>query len=219
MIEAVIFDMDGLMIDSEPLWHEAEIEGFARHGIHITKADCLQGQGMRIDTIVSQWLAQKGENGISAEALTNEIVQNVIALVKQRGAALPGVCHALDFFRARGVTLALASSSYMSLIETTLERLGVGDYFTVIHSAQFEPYGKPHPGVFITTAQKLAVSPRTCLVLEDSINGIVAAKAAEMKCLTIPDSSLHGDKRLGIADVVLTSLEAIDEAVWQQVNR
>jgi sugar-phosphatase len=107
-----------------------------------------------------------------------------------------------------GLQLAVASSSPPRLIEASLARLGLRDHFTEIVSAESEPYGKPHPAVFLTTAARLGVAPTECLVFEDSLNGLVAAKAARMICVAVPE---RVDPRFAFADLVLPSLEAFDD--------
>jgi sugar-phosphatase len=96
----------------------------------------------------------------------------------------------------------------MSLIEAVVDKLQIRKYFEVLWSAEFEPFGKPHPGIFITTAKKLQVNPIDCLVFEDSINGVIAAKAARMRCIAIPEEATFNDVRFAIADEKLVSLTA-----------
>ncbi len=108
--------------------------------------------------------------------------------------------------------MALASASYFKLINATLNKLELRDQFNVIHSAEIEPYGKPHPGIFLTTAKNLGVDPEFCLVFEDSLNGVIAAKAARMKCVCVPDPAFRNDTRFSIADIILNSLEEWNES-------
>lgn len=214
MLRAVIFDMDGLLIDSEPLWWEAEIEGFARVGLRMTPADCAQTTGVRIDEVVAQRFRERPWTGASQAQVTAGIVARVIALIGARGEAKPGVAHAVDGARRRGLRLALASSSPLAIIEAVLARLGLAGAFEVVCSAEHEPLGKPHPGVYLTTAARLGEDPRRCLAVEDSLNGVIAAKAARMRCLAVPDTHAAGDPRLALADRVLPSLADLDDEVW-----
>ncbi|HEV2862122.1 MAG TPA: HAD-IA family hydrolase, partial [Pyrinomonadaceae bacterium] len=98
------------------------------------------------------------------------------------------------------------------------ERLGLAGEFEVAYSAEEEEYGKPHPGVYLTTARRLGVSPAECLAVEDSFNGVLAAKAARMKCVAVPEPAPKADPRFCIADAVLDTLEDLNEEVWQQLN-
>lgn len=220
VIKAVIFDMDGVLIDSEPFWHIAEKEIFQRVGLHLTTEDCLKSMGRRIDGVVAYWYEQHpwGDTPTQAE-ISAAIVQTVIQLIKAQGQAMAGVKDALAFFRQQGLKLAIASSSHMALIETVVQHLGIESYFDLLYSAEYEPYGKPHPGVYITTANKLGVSVESCVVIEDSLRGILAAKSAEMLCIAIPDPSLHDDPRLTIADWRLDSLNAITADFWHHINQ
>jgi sugar-phosphatase len=117
----------------------------------------------------------------------------------------------LEFFKNKSLRLALASSSPMLLIDTFLEKFHLQKYFEVKHSAEFEEYGKPHPGVYINTARMLNVHPSACLAFEDSFNGVLAAKSAMMKAVAVPDEYHFPDKRFAIADLKIKSLEEFGE--------
>ena len=218
MIDAVIFDMDGLLIDSEPLWQEAEIAVFKQVNIILTPAMCLQTKGLRIDELVEYWYQKYPWHGISRQEVVEAIALKVMELIKIKGQALAGVEAAIAYFQAKNSRIALASSSTDKIIKVVLHKLNIADTFEVIHSAESEPLGKPHPGVYLTTAEKLGVSPLNCLALEDSLNGVLAAKAAQMKCIAIPEMAELSKPQFAIADVVLTSLEQLDESIWNLVN-
>ena len=102
------------------------------------------------------------------------------------------------------------------MIDAVLSTLGLDDYFPIRNSAEHEEFGKPHPGVYLATMQKLGVDPDACLALEDSLNGVKSAKAAGMKCIAVPEDI--SDTRFAIADVVLPSLKNIDESVWRKLQ-
>jgi HAD superfamily hydrolase (TIGR01509 family) len=218
MIKAVIYDMDGILIDSEPLWRRAEIEVFQQVDVHLSEDMCRQTTGLRIDEVVEYWYRRFPWRGSSKKQIEERIYTKVISLVKTEGIANEGVYTSLEFVRKQRVKLALASTSDMLLIDVVIAKLRLEDCFAVIHSAEFEAYGKPHPAVYIATARQLGVDPSTCLAIEDSINGMIAAKAARMKCIAIPDPVLSGDKRLAIADAVLSSLKEIDQELWTRLN-
>ena len=202
-MNAVLFDMDGLLIDSEPLWVRAEIEVFGAAGLVLTPDDCAQTKGLRTDDVVAHW-------GFGA-AVEAALIDRVAALMAAEGVALPGVAQALA--QAKGFPLALASSSPMRVITAALARLGLTDAFDVVQSAEKEPLGKPHPGVFLVTAARLGVSPLRCVVLEDSLNGVIAAKAARMTCIAVPPPEHRDDPRFSIADQRLGSLEELTTAM------
>lgn len=219
MIKAVIFDMDGVLIDSEPFWQAAEIEIFGQLGFHLTPQECTQTMGMRIDRSIEYWYDKYpwGDSPSLAEVV-DLVLQRVIRWVQETGVAHTGLTETLAFLQSQGLKLAIASSSHLILIEAVTQKLGIQHYFDMLYSAEFEPYGKPHPGVYLTTAQKLGVAPDECIVIEDSLRGILAAKAAEMYCIAIPDPSLNGDPRLSIADWRLHSLEELNATFWTQIN-
>lgn len=200
----MIFDMDGVLIDSEPLWRRAEIACFAEVGVRLTDEECRQTMGFRIDETVAYWYARRPWPDADVPAMAARIVDRVADLVQQEGEPLPGVEHAIAVCQKLGLRLAVASSSLPRLIVATLRKLGVAEAFEVVRSAADEPYGKPHPGVLLTTADLLDVDPVRCLVIEDSVNGMVAAAAARMRCIVVPE---RPDPRFVLADAVLDSLE------------
>jgi sugar-phosphatase len=219
MLEAAIFDLDGLLIDSEPLWQRAEIEIFGRLGLELTQEQAQETLGIRSDEVVRIRHAQAGWNLDTdpLDEVEEEIVQGVRDLVAEVGEAKDGVDHAIDFCADKGLVLAVASSSRMIIIEAALDRLGIRDRFAVVYSAEDEPVGKPDPGVYLTTARMLGVKPETCLALEDSPAGLEAAKAAGMKCIVVPDPAAVGDPRLAAADLELDSLSDLDDSVWARL--
>jgi sugar-phosphatase len=141
----------------------------------------------------------------------------MIELIRSQGVAQAGVESIIQFFQQQNLPLALASSSSPALIEAVLERLQIRDCFQLTHSATQEDYGKPHPAVYLTTAQRLQVSPLDCLALEDSLNGVLAAKAARMTCIAVPEQEAAQDPRFAIADHVVSSLTVIPTKIWPKL--
>ena len=178
---SVIFDMDGVLIDSEPLWKIAMEEAFHSVGCSITREDFQQTVGLRIDEEVRYWHSERGWDGLSCEQLEDRIVQNMIALIRANGDPLPGVLATIHYLIKSGFNIGLWTSSYRVLIDTVLESLGLTESFDFTHSAEDEIHGKPNPAVYLTVASRLNVDPKRCLVIEDSFNGIVAGLAAQMK--------------------------------------
>jgi sugar-phosphatase len=211
VLSAVIFDMDGLLVDSEPLWVRAEIEIFGAVGLTLAEPDCALTKGLRTDDVVAYWHARRPWDASHAlDVVERRLIERVAALVADEGVALPGVAHAIAIARENGRAIALASSSPEPVIRATLARLGLENAFAIVQSAHGEPYGKPHPGIFIRTAERLGVAPTDCLVLEDSLAGVIAAKAARMTCIAVPFDHPDHDPRFAIADAILGSLADVD---------
>ena len=217
MIKAVIFDMDGLLIDSEPFWRRAQAYAFGTVGLKLDESDMRTTMGRRIDEVVAHWYHERPWTGASQKDIEALIVDKVIELVQAEGQLMRGAKQTLDFFKNKGVSTALASSSSSEIISAVLEKLGIKDYFEHVYSAENETYGKPHPGVYITTASLLGVPTERCLAFEDSPSGVLSAKAAKMKCVAVPDAEHKQDKRIQIADVVLDSLDEFSEATFKSL--
>ena len=186
-ISAVIFDMDGLIIDSEPLWKIAEIETFKEVGFDFTFEMCALTTGMRIDEVVEFWRAKLKWESFTNTEIVDKIQNKMIQLIKERGKLLPGIIESLNLLNANDVLIGLASSSSMSLINTTVDTLKIRKFFNVIHSAENEIAGKPNPAVFLSAAKMLKVNPEKCLVLEDSKAGMSAGINANMRTIVIPE--------------------------------
>jgi sugar-phosphatase len=217
-VKAAIFDLDGVLIDSEPFWLEAVTAGLDSVGVTLAPGEYVLTQGMRVDKLVDFWHARYSWDGPEPAEVTAFMIGRVVELIRARGRARPGALEALDFFRSRGVPLGLATSSFTPVVRAALESLRIAGSFDVVYSAENEPYGKPHPGVYLTTASLMGVLPQDCVVFEDTIIGALAAKSAQMTCIVTPEPALLEDRRLGIADVVLPSLTAFNEAIWQEVS-
>lgn len=207
MIQAVIFDMDGVLIDSEPLWRIAETRAMNAIGVPMVEEDGFLTMGLRTDEVVEFWYARYPWNEPSKTEVEGAIVGNLIALIEERGEPLPGAVDAVRGMRVAGYRVGLASSSAMEIIEAVLRRIGLRNGFDVLQSAEHETYGKPHPAVYIECARALGIAPADCLALEDSPAGVLAAKAARMTCIAIPPPELRDDPRYCIADLPLDSIE------------
>lgn len=207
-LRATLFDMDGLLIDSEILWHKAEVEIFGGLGVPISEAEDRSTKGMFVAEVVEYWNSRFPWQGPSADEVVNRLLDRVGDLVEQEGRLLPGALRALDLAVDRG-PIALASSTPLQLIYRCLDHFGLRSRFVSVHSAEFEAYGKPHPGVFLTAAESLSVDPQRCLVFEDSAAGVLAAKAGRMCVVAVPTHEDRGQPAFSIADLVLGSLEEL----------
>ncbi|MEY3236365.1 MAG: hypothetical protein RI883_466 [Bacteroidota bacterium] len=198
--DAVIFDMDGVLIDSEPLWKIAMEEVFHSVGSTLTKKDFQKTVGLRLDEVVRFWHQHEGWKNVSPREVEMLIVDKMKELIKQNGQPLEGVIEMLHFLKSQNKKIGLATSSYRVLVDTVLSELEIVNMFDFTHSAEDEPFGKPHPAVYITVANKLNILSLKCLVVEDSLNGIISAKAARMKVVCIPEKTHHPEPKLIIAD-------------------
>jgi sugar-phosphatase len=205
-----IFDMDGLLIDSEPLWYEAALESLAKFNIHINHQEYYSSTGLRTKEFLEYWLAKFNVNLSHLPETEIDITNRVINKVFEKGEMMPGVMNAIQLAQQHQLKIGLASSSPLSLINAVLQKTGLEDTFIVTCSAEHLPFGKPHPQVFIDCAIALNSKPVECICFEDSFNGLLAAKAARMKCIVVPHKDqLHAEK-WNIAELKLSSLEELE---------
>ncbi len=216
--DAVIFDMDGVLIDSEPLWRLAETRAMNAVGVPMKEEDGFLTMGLRTDEVVEFWYDRHPWESPSRKEVEASITHGVIALIEEQGQPMAGAMEAIDAIRASGLKLGLATSSTTEIIAAVLRRLGLASAFDVIQSAEHEPYGKPHPAVYIACAKALGVSPERCLAIEDSPAGVLAAKAAKMTCIAVPAPELEGDRRYCIADLTLESLTEFTPELLTRLN-
>ena len=195
MLEAIIFDMDGVLVDSEPLGMEAMRQVMAGQGVAYTEPDNEEFLGR---TTLEECRILRARHGLgpSAEELTSSYVDILAAMIEERPRPMPGVPDVLATLRAAGRRMALASSADPRIIATNVKALDLGRFFDAIVSGTEVPRGKPAPDVFLETARRLGASPGGCLVIEDSRNGLLAAKAAGMACAVVPcGATRHQDFR------------------------
>ncbi len=207
---AAIFDMDGLLIDSEPLWQEAEISCFKPLGVPITVELCQATAGHRLDEVLRLWHERFGWKGPSPAEMHQRIMDEVTRLMMTRGTALPGVIEQMARLRSAGLKLAIASSSPPDLIAAVVDKLRLADYLTVTHSGTHEARGKPDPAVFLSTAKKLDAAPENCLVFEDAPAGVLAGHRAGMYVVAVPSVFAIDDPGFKCANMVIESLLDFD---------
>jgi sugar-phosphatase len=186
MIKAIIFDMDGLLVDSETVWSVAEDELFAARGLVISREARKEIVGLRIDEFMSKLRAiyQLPE---SVPDLVAELEQRMLKKIPELVKPQPGARELVAYVTEKGIPCAIASSSPMIIIEATVQAQRWDPPFSVRCSAEFEERGKPAPDVYLRAAERIGVAPTDCLALEDSPNGARAALAAGMLCYAVPD--------------------------------
>ena len=214
----MIFDLDGLLIDSEPFWRQAEMEVFASVGVELTEVETRQTMGLRIDDAVHHWWVRRPWEGLSPVAVERATTARVAELITIGGAPMPGALEAVALCGQLSLQVAVCSGSYAVVIAAALARLGIEEAVTVWHSAEWEPLGKPHPGSYLSTAAKLGMDPTACLALEDSFNGAIAAKAARMRVVAVPEASAAGSGRWGFCDAVLGDLTGFDQDLLRRLQ-
>ncbi len=216
-VEAIIFDMDGVLVDSEPLHTRATKLLLADCGLDWDERESAEYIGL---TDVESFAALKLRHRLADDAvdLAARWAERTIVLLQQHACPLPGIPSVPRTLRERGYRLALASSSRPRVIEATLRAIGARPLFEVVVSGAEVTRGKPSPDVFLEAARRLDVAPARCLVIEDSRRGVTAARAAGMRCLAIPCSTTahqdftHATARLDTLPGVLRYLDAPKQA-------
>lgn len=205
-LDTVIFDMDGLLIDSEPLWAEAADEIFGQYGFQLTAAQYAITTGMRTKEFVEWWFNFHQIDAKHHPIAERDILQTVVNKVEEKGKPMAGLEHIFNFFVEQNFKIGLATSSGQALIDVVVDKLGIRPYLNAIESAALLPYGKPHPQVYLNCAEALYSHPTQCLCFEDSFNGFIAAKAARMKCVVVPAPHDFHLTKFDASDLKLASL-------------
>jgi len=152
------------------------------------------------------WFAQQPWVGPNRDEVTARIISRAISLVEENRPLLPGVREAVALCKAQGLKVGLASASPLHMLEKVLTMFELRDSFDALASAEKLPYSKPHPQVYLDCAARLGLDPLNCVALEDSVNGMVASKAARMRSIVVPAEEGRHDPRFALADVKLNSL-------------
>lgn len=218
MLEAAIFDLDGVIIDSEPLWREAEIKVFKSVGIELNSELCRQTTGLDIQSTIQHWYNHFPWENKSLFQVYKELMEEIQPCYEEYAELTDGFLDVLQFFKDAGITVALASSTPLKMITTVLKRFHLFEFFKIIHSSENDEFGKPHPAVYIKTAKKLNILSTRCLAFEDSFNGAIAAKAANMKVVVVPDNHNINNTRFDFADLKLETLKDFKPRHFEQLN-
>lgn len=203
--------MDGLLIDSEPLWEEAGQETLEQFGKSLSKEQYHSSTGLRTEEWVEHWFRHFSIDMQHAPAAVKLIIQKAIEKIDLYGKPLPGVTVTIALLKEQNFRLGLATSSPLSLVNVVLRKLQLQHVFEAIQSAEKLPLGKPHPQVYLNCAAALNCSPLQCIALEDSFNGMIAAKAARMKCVVVPATEAFDHPKWNAADLKLKRLSDLDK--------
>lgn len=207
--KAVIWDMDGVIADTAPYHLEAWQKVFQKRGVNFTEEDFRRSFGQRNDTIIRQILGEEVSQEI-INAISEEKEASFRRAIRQKITPLPGVIELMKALARQGFSMALASSAPMENIRLLMDGLNVNKFFQSIISDKDVTQGKPSPEVFLLAAQRLGVEPQNCIVIEDAVAGVTAAKKAGMKCLAVTNT--HPRTSLREADLIVDTLEAVNVA-------
>jgi beta-phosphoglucomutase family hydrolase len=206
-LEAVLWDLDGVIADTADYHYRAWRDVFGRRGVEFTRKDFMRYFGQRHDTIIRFAL---GDNIPPEEfdVVTREKQEKYRQIVSDHIRPLPGAVELIKSLNDHHIKTAIASSAPPENIDIILRGLGIADCFQAIAWGTEVPEGKPSPQIFLRAAQKLGVEARNCVVIEDAIAGVAAAKKAGMKCIAVTNSHPRND--LKKADLIVSTLKAID---------
>jgi beta-phosphoglucomutase len=211
-LRGILMDMDGVVVDSEPILLEAVSRLFAEKGVSVEPADCQPFFGTGEDHLLEGVAAKHGVT-LGFPRDLERLYALYLELIPGRLKALPGVYDFLAEARRRRLKVALASSAAPVKVEHNLREIGLmATSFDAVVDAKDVQHKKPHPDIFLTAAQRLGQSPAACLVVEDAVAGVEAAKAAGCRCLALTTS--FPAERLTAADWVVPDLAHIPPEVW-----
>ena len=206
MTNTVIFDMDGLLVDSEPYWQEAGIEYLKEFGVSLSLEQYYVTTGLRTKEWLEYWFSYFRIDMKHAAEAGPKIESMAIEKIRTSAKQMPGVRDVLSLFQKRGFKIGLATSSSNRLIDVIVDKLEIRSFFNAYSSAEHLEFSKPHPEVYLNCADKLNALATECICFEDSFNGLIAAKAARMKCVVIPSSADSKLAKFNAADLKISSL-------------
>ena len=215
----VIFDMDGVLFDSENLILQNWKEIAGKHGYDVEEMSNVFYQCIGTNSVVTAEIVRGhyGENfpyeefRAESSRLFKEKVEKYGMPVKS------GVKELLDFLKAKGATIGLASSTRKAVVEEELQAAGIREYFQAVVGGDMVEHSKPEPDVFLKCAKELSVDPKTVYIIEDSYNGIRAAKKAGATAIMVPDLIMPDDEMKSLSDYIMTSLSDVREWFEQHV--
>ncbi len=202
---AVVFDMDGLLLDTETLWHEAEVELFTRHGSSFSWEDKMAVIGTSFDQTAHYFGERLGASPEEGAALVREMLDIMHARLQRQVEGRPGAVELVERLRGR-IPLAVASNSPRMLVDTALATARLTGVFDAVVTSDDVVHGKPAPDIYLLACERVGVRPEDALALEDSPSGIAAAKAAGLACIGVPQ---FAETDVSAADRVIDSLEEL----------
>ena len=209
-IKAVIFDMDGVLIDSEPFWQIAEKKVFTSLGVNLNSKLCSQTKSMTTSEVTEFWYNHHQWEGKSLKDVENEVIDCVKFLIEEDGNEIEGIKNLLQFIKFKGLKIGLGTNAPFKLIPVVLKKLDIVDYFDFFTSSEFEKEGKPNPAVYFSVAKNLKINPENCIVFEDSYSGLLSAKTAGMKTVAYRPKKEKIEKEEKIENFVVNSFTNLD---------
>lgn len=203
--KAVIFDMDGVIIDSERLWKQAENEVFTSLGVKVTDEYSEITKSMTTSEVTEFWYDKFPWKNKDSKNVEELVISRVINLIETEECFIKGVKPFIEKLKSKHYKIGLATNSPNRIIPTVLKKLDISNLFDAISSAQFEKKGKPDPAIYYTTAKKLNIEPEDCFVIEDSYSGMLSAKKAGMTVFAFTNGNKQIDYK--IADYKINSFE------------
>lgn len=207
MIEAVIYDMDGVISDTLPIHTGAESKVLLRYGIRVSPQEIIKEFNGIPERVTFETLFKRFNRKLDLQQVQNEKWQLFQKLAKDGIPAIPGSLESIDTLLANKFTLGLASSAPLRIINLVIESLKIKDKFQAVVCTEEVKYGKPAPDIFLLAAEKLEIDPRNCVVIEDAASGIQAARAAGMKCIAI--TTTHKRQELEGADRIIDNFREL----------
>lgn len=213
-MNAVIFDMDGVMINSEPLWQIAEKEVFSALGVNVNEEFCEFTKTMTTAEVTKFWYNKTPWKNKNLKEVERMVISRVTDLIEQRECKISGVKNFIARLHSKGFKLGIATNSPLEIVPVVLRQVGVANFFDAISSAEFEENGKPDPTIYLRTAKKLKVCLENCIVIEDSYSGMLAAKRAGMTVVAFT----NGNKGIDLtnADYKIDSYENGDLEIFEE---
>ncbi len=188
-MKAVIFDMDGVIVDSENLWKQAEYEVFTSLGVEVTEEHSEITKSMTTSDVTKFWYDKSPWKDQDLDTVEQSVISKVIELIESEECQISGVKDFIEKLKADNYKIGLATNSPSRIIPTVLHKLDIAHLFDTISSAEFEEKGKPDPAIYLKTAKKLNINPKDCIVIEDSYTGMLAAKNAGMTVVAFTNGS------------------------------
>ena len=216
MKKAFIFDMDGVLIDSEPLWQQTELDLLHGYGIPITEQELARTRGMP-SVPVLRYASELYQKPLDIEKVAQELLDAAISNILKAKPLINGVTETLELLARHDIKIAIASASPRYMLDNIVKICGIADYFSYIASGAELPYSKPHPAVYLQAAKGLGIEPAECVGIEDSKPGMISVKAASMSCIVIPNELDFHENYWALADFKLAKMNEINQQFLAQL--